>query len=60
MNEKYDLGYASLAEFVKDSLRKMFEEIRSTRIVRRDLRERGLLGIRSCALAASCSGGALT
>ena len=44
MNEKYDLGYASLTEFVKDSLRKRFEEIRSTRIVRRDLRERGLLG----------------
>jgi len=50
MNEKYDLGYASLAEFVKDSLRKRFEEIRSTRIVRRGLRERGLLGGESVCL----------
>jgi len=30
MNEKYDLGYASLAEFVKDALRRRFEEIIST------------------------------
>ena len=30
MNEEYDLGYASLAEFVKESMRKRFEEIRAT------------------------------
>jgi len=30
MNEKYNLGYASLAEFIKDSMRRRFEEIRSS------------------------------
>ena len=30
MNEKYDLGYASLAEFVKEAMRKRFEEIEAS------------------------------
>jgi len=30
LNEKYNLGYASLAEFVKEAMRKRFEEIRSS------------------------------
>jgi len=27
INDKHDLGYASLAEFVKEAMRKRFEEI---------------------------------
>ena len=30
MNERYDLGYASLAEFVKEAMRKRFEEIEAS------------------------------
>lgn len=30
LNKKYDLGYTSVAEFIKDSMRKRFEEIENT------------------------------
>ncbi len=30
VNEKYNLGYASLAEFVKEAMRKRFEEIEAS------------------------------
>jgi histidinol dehydrogenase len=29
MQKKYDLGYASLAEFAKEAMRKRFEEIKA-------------------------------